>query len=51
MGNKGGLFQQTTSDEQPSDLKFEKVDIDIVISESLEVAGRHQRVLVASWVH
>ncbi|KAG5665014.1 hypothetical protein KAF25_008748, partial [Fusarium avenaceum] len=41
-GDIGGLFQQT------SDLKFEKLDIDVVISESLEAAGRHQRVLVTS---
>jgi hypothetical protein len=48
MGDIDGIFQQTTSDEQTSDLNFEKVDIDVVISKSLEVAGRHQRVLVAS---
>jgi hypothetical protein len=48
MGDVGELFQQTTSDEQTFDLNFEKVNIDVVISESLKVAGRHQRVLVAS---
>ncbi|WZH49526.1 ferric reductase NAD binding domain-containing protein [Fusarium acuminatum] len=48
MCDIGELFQQTTFDEQTLDLNFEKVNIDVIISESLKIAGRHQRVLVAS---